>query len=253
MYNALEMMNAADTVQMFKKPLIQMNSVISGCLKTIKKRKAEISFSSYIVAILKFYTFVPDYAKSCLCEIAQTHSEDESFEVLKTRIPFSLKAIGSLFEAYGECIKETNIVSVFAYIHEDSLKSEVIALAKYINKISGKVFENEHLQYNCFKFFSYIQMYKLEYFFERFLRSLCDHLDSLDDSRLADPNLFKIARHLAISGTMKKSLATRLLNMHISFFIKDHLSFLHLFNYHENPEKFYQLLHTRVLPEVTIN
>ena len=236
---------------MFKKTLMILNPDIENCIQILMENQNDISLACLVKRLLKSFNLSQEFVRISLKELMAKHKDYEILEVLKTNHGFTIRSIATLLDlTYKETTDQSNILPIFAHIFESCTKSEMIYLSKHINRLSGSAFQSPYFINNAFRFFSIIKNYEIDFYFKPFFNTLCSHLESLDDSALSDPHTLLLCRHLACCNSITQDLATRILNIHINFFIRDHISFLHIFPFHKEKEQFYERIHERVLPEV---
>lgn len=247
--NALELMKAVDEVELFKKPLSYINRDIEYCMNLLVKNHKSLSVPCIVSNLLKFYTFCPDKAKSLLKEMAKNYSEDELIKALTYRNGYSLKSLSNLLEICHEKVAEELIYPILGHIYEDSNQMEVQSLARFLNKINGKIYEEDNFEYNARTFFNFLRNNKLSYYFSPLMANISFYLENLSDEKLGEPKALKISCYLAMCGGVTPKLASKVLDIHINKYIKDHESFLYLCQYHSDP-KFMAKIYKRVIPEV---
>ena len=68
------------------------------------------------------------------------YSEDEIFLAIKTKQEFSLKSLFTLYDSFGHVSEET-LAYLLIHFDEDSNKSDLAGMLKYLNRLSEKVLE----------------------------------------------------------------------------------------------------------------
>ncbi|OMJ75023.1 hypothetical protein SteCoe_25941 [Stentor coeruleus] len=246
--NALEFINAVENIELFKKPLTYINRNIEFCLNLLVKNHKNLNITCIVSSLLKLYTFCPDITKSYLIEMSKMYSGNELIKVIFIRNGYSLKALSILLEICEGKVPEESIYPIFGHIYEDSLQMDVQSLAKFINKLDGKVYEEENFECNAQTFFNFLRNKNLSSYFSPFTTNIIHYLENLNDEKLAEPKALKICRFIAMCEAVTPNLATKVLDIHINKFIKDHESFLYLCQYHSDPN-FMWKIYKRVIPE----
>ena len=169
--------------------------------------------------------------------------------IFESKENFQLKSLLCIIDIPYKVFNEEKIYDIFGFFDEKLSHSESLVFAYFINKISGKIYTSEGFLNYFPRFVSSMSPHTFSYYYTDFRNSLISYMESLSDLELSNPKALKFARDLAISGYISKSLATRILNIHIKFEITDHNSFLYLHRYHNDPH-FFEVIKNKLLTEV---
>ena len=247
--SVIEVLGVLEDLKISAKAMEEISALVDQGVRVLIKHKENLSISSLTRSLLKLHDFSPDLIKAILTDLGKSCSQDEIFNSLKWREGYSLSTIKVLFDIFEPHISPENLVTVFTHIGENSSIYDICSLSTHINSLPGTTYHSDIFFYSCEKFFKALKQLKISKNFKEFCRKICEEIETLDDHTLSEARALKVCTYLAICGMIPRSLATRVLDLHMKIRDKDFVGILHLCALHENPD-FLEEVREKVLPEV---